>query len=125
VRGDDGYAWLRRQEGHPPQLIRTAATCARNCCPSLIRRRLADRAGLHDYSWWPGHGMRASAALCAWMGAVSAWRCRGQAGACQGVGTAEGIGQPVPACHAPDPVRGLVAGHPGSRDIQRAGRAPA
>lgn len=40
--------------------------------------------------------------------------------ACEGVGAAEGIGQPVVACHVADHVRGVVAGHPGGCDIQRA-----
>jgi hypothetical protein len=44
----------------------------------------------------------------------------------EGVGAAEGIGQPVVACHVADHVRGVVAGHPGGCDIQRAaGVSPA
>jgi hypothetical protein len=65
------------------------------------------------------------AATCAWIGEVSASRCQTASGACQSVGTAAGIGEPVPPGHAPDPVRGLAARHPGSRDIQRAGGGPA
>jgi hypothetical protein len=47
----------------------------------------------------------------------------GRAAAGKGVGAAEGIGQPVSACHVADQVRGLVAGHPGGGDIQRSGGA--
>jgi hypothetical protein len=40
---------------------------------------------------------------------ASASRRRGQASAGEGVGAAEGIGEPVPACHVPDQVGGVFA----------------
>ena len=33
----------------------------------------------------------------------------------EGIGAAQGVGQPVPAGHAPDQIRGISAGHPGPR----------
>ena len=43
------------------------------------------------------------------------WPCPGE-----GVGAAQGVGQPVPAGHAPDQVRCVGCGHPGRGDEQRA-----
>jgi hypothetical protein len=47
--------------------------------------------------------------------------CRPNSG--EAVDPAEGVGQPVAACHAADQIRGLVAGHPGGRDIHGPGGA--
>ena len=43
----------------------------------------------------------------------------------EGVSAARRAGQPVPAGHAPDQVRGVGCGHPGGRDEQRARRGSA
>jgi hypothetical protein len=41
------------------------------------------------------------------------------------VGAAEGFGEPVPACHVPGQVGGVLAGHPGGCDIWRPGSGAA
>ncbi len=43
------------------------------------------------------------------------------AGPCEGIGAAQGVGQPVPAGHVPDRVRRVGGGHSGRGDEQRAG----
>jgi len=53
--------------------------------------------------------------------ACSASRGLGQAMAGQGVGPAQGVGQPMPAGHVLDEVGGVGARHPGGGDVQRPG----